>query len=65
MIVTMTTVGYGDYYATSDLGRLIIFFVAIWGVFVVALMVMTLTRSIKLSSCEIKAITVLNKLQLR
>jgi Ion channel len=62
IIITMTTVGYGDFYARTDLGRLIIFMVCIFGVFVVSMMVVTLTNSLMATSLEGKAITVLERL---
>ena len=42
IIITMTTVGYGDYFPITDLGRFIIFIVSIWGVTIVSIMVVTL-----------------------
>jgi potassium intermediate/small conductance calcium-activated channel subfamily N protein 2 len=48
----MTTVGYGDFYARTDLGRLVIFIVCIFGVFVVSMMVVTLTNSLITTSLE-------------
>lgn len=46
IIITMTTVGYGDFFPRTDLGRLIIFLVCIVGIFVLSVMVVTLTNSI-------------------
>jgi hypothetical protein len=43
----MTTVGYGDYYAASSLGRFVIFIVCIWGVFIVSMMVITLINTLE------------------
>lgn len=62
IIITMTTVGYGDFFARTDLGRLIIFIVCIFGIFVISMMVVTLTNSLMATSLEGKAITVLERL---
>lgn len=65
IIVTMTTVGYGDYYVKTHLGRFIIFFVCIWGVFIVSMMVITLNNTLEISTLESKAIAVLERLDLK
>lgn len=62
IIITMTTVGYGDYSAKTELGRIIIFIVCIWGSLIVSLMVVTLTNTLTTNSFENKAIAVLNRL---
>jgi hypothetical protein len=46
IIITMTTVGYGDYYAKTDFGRFVIFFVCLWGVSIVSIMTITLTNTL-------------------
>ncbi|KAL4474749.1 hypothetical protein ABPG74_001445 [Tetrahymena malaccensis] len=65
IIVTMTTVGYGDYFARTHLGRFIIFFVCIWGVFIVSMMVITLSNTLNITTLEKKAIAVLQRLHLK
>ncbi len=65
VIITMTTVGYGDFYARTDLGRFMIFLVCIFGIFVLSMMMVTLSDSLKTTSLEGKAITVLQRLELR
>ena len=42
VIITLTTVGYGDYYPVTNLGRLIGIITAFWGVFFVSLFVVAL-----------------------
>jgi len=61
----MTTVGYGDFFARTDLGRLVSFLCCIWGVFVVSLMVVVLNNILSMNSGEEKALTVLQRLELR
>jgi len=42
IVVTMTTVGFGDFYAKTYLGRLVSSLACIYGTFLVSLMVVTL-----------------------
>lgn len=44
-IITMTTVGYGDYYPTTHLGRTIGVLACLWGNFLISIMVVSLTIS--------------------
>jgi hypothetical protein len=48
MIITMTTVGYGDYYPTTHTGRFIGVLGCFWGTFLISLMVVSLTFSAEL-----------------
>lgn len=61
----MTTVGYGDYFAQTHLGRFVIFFVCIWGVLIVSMMVITLNSTLQIEPLESKAIAVLERLDLK
>eukprot|EP01017_Pseudomicrothorax_dubius_P043590 TRINITY_DN7287_c0_g1_i2.p1 TRINITY_DN7287_c0_g1~~TRINITY_DN7287_c0_g1_i2.p1 ORF type:complete len:368 (+),score=43.57 TRINITY_DN7287_c0_g1_i2:116-1219(+) len=65
VLVTMTTVGYGDFYARTDFGRIVSFFVCIWGVFVVSLMVVTLTNFLNMGVLETKAFSIIERLATR
>lgn len=65
IIITITTVGYGDFYTRTDLGRFVIFVVCILGIFVISVMVVTLINSLVISTLESHAITVLERIQLR
>ncbi|CAD8210050.1 unnamed protein product [Paramecium octaurelia] len=65
IIISITTVGYGDFYTRTDLGRFVIFVVCVLGIFVISLMVVTLITSLETSSLESHAITVLERIQLR
>jgi hypothetical protein len=46
-VIVITTVGYGDYFPRTLLGRGILTLGAFWGSFVVSLLVLVLTNSIK------------------
>jgi UDP-N-acetylmuramyl pentapeptide phosphotransferase/UDP-N-acetylglucosamine-1-phosphate transferase len=47
-IITMTTVGYGDFYPRTHIGRTITVFLIIWGIFIVSLMVVVLTNTLNM-----------------
>lgn len=61
----MTTVGYGDFTVRTDIGRIIIFMVCIFGILVISMMVVTMAGRVTTNSFEGKAITVLQKLEVR
>ena len=64
-ILVMTTVGYGDIYPRTILGRIVIFFCSIYGVTVVSLMVVTITNSLEMGDHEVKAFLVLERLKIK
>ena len=55
----MATLGYGDFFASTFLGRTVMFFVCIIGIFIISMMVVTLTNTLIASNLESKAVTVL------
>ncbi len=55
IIVTILTVGYGDYYPRTSLGRVIAVVACLWGTFLVSMMVVSLTLSVEFSSQEEQA----------
>lgn len=55
MIITMSTVGYGDFYPRTIPGRWITFLGAIVGVILVSLLVVALTNTLNMSNAECKA----------
>jgi len=62
MVITMTTIGYGDYYAKSHMGRVIAIIIAFWGVFYVSLFVVALNNMLIFSSPQSKAYMLLSRL---
>lgn len=65
MIITMTTVGYGDVYPKSHMGRMIGIIIAFWGVFYVSLFVVALTNILNFESVESKAYMLLQRLKIK
>eukprot|EP00357_Protocruzia_adherens_P007531 CAMPEP_0115029258 /NCGR_PEP_ID=MMETSP0216-20121206/36872_1 /TAXON_ID=223996 /ORGANISM="Protocruzia adherens, Strain Boccale" /LENGTH=264 /DNA_ID=CAMNT_0002405765 /DNA_START=556 /DNA_END=1350 /DNA_ORIENTATION=+ len=63
IILTMTTVGYGDFYPRSHPGRLVGVLACFWGVFLVSMMVVTLTVSSEFTRGEERAFDILQRLK--
>lgn len=55
IIITMMTVGFGDFYPISILGRLIAVIATFWGTFLVSMMVAALTYVVEFNSQEATA----------
>lgn len=55
IIMTILTVGFGDYYPQTHLGRLISVIACLWGTFLISLMVVSLTMSVEFTPQEEKA----------
>lgn len=58
----MTTVGYGDYFPRTTIGRVIDIVLVVWGIFIVSLMVVVLTNALNMDPNESRALIVLNRL---
>ena len=52
VIAIMTTVGYGDYYPRTHLGRFVAVLAAIFGAFFVSLMVVAMSNSAQFSPAQ-------------
>lgn len=65
VVLVMTTVGYGDVFPRTALGRIITFLVIVYGAVVVSLMVSFVTQELQLSLGELKAYAVINRLELK
>ena len=53
VIITMTTVGYGDYFPKTLLGRIWTIACAIWGIFIVSCLVVVLTNLVTSNSIKL------------
>jgi hypothetical protein len=54
VVVTMTTVGYGDLFPVTPFGRFFAIFECLWGVLLVSLVVVSFTNILELSKSEEK-----------
>lgn len=54
-VVTLTTVGYGDYAPISELGKVISIITAFWGGFIISLLIVSVGGIFSLSKKEEKA----------
>ena len=55
VIITMTTVGYGDIFPKTIMGRVIGVIIALWGLFLVSIFTVTLSNLFTFSHGEAKA----------
>lgn len=62
MMITMLTIGYGDVFPKSHMGRLIGIVIACWGAFYVSLFVVALNNILKFESPESKAFMLLARI---
>jgi potassium intermediate/small conductance calcium-activated channel subfamily N protein 2 len=60
--VTMTTVGFGDYFCKSHMGRFMSTLVAFFGILLVSLMLVSLDRTTKLNQFQALSYEFINKL---
>jgi voltage-gated potassium channel Kch len=65
IVFTITTVGYGEYFPRTPLGRLIILFVAIWGTLIISIMVVVVANTLDMEKNEKRTLLILEKLNLR
>jgi potassium intermediate/small conductance calcium-activated channel subfamily N protein 2 len=65
IMITMMTVGFGDYRPNTYPGRTICIIACFWGVLIVSMMVVTLTNATTLSKKETRAYAILHRLNLK
>ena len=61
IIITMTTVGYGDFFANTHYGRVVSVIACFWGTFLISLMVLSLTVSSEFTPQESKSFNKIKK----
>ena len=59
VIITLSTVGYGEMYPKTFFGRIVGVIVCLWGVFILSLFVVTITNSLEFSNNEDKSFSLL------
>jgi hypothetical protein len=64
LIITMTTVGYGDYYPSSTLGRMIGIIACICGVFLISMLIVTITNVLNFEGTEKNCYLILKRIKL-
>lgn len=62
VIITLTSVGYGELYPKTFFGRIVGIIICFWGVFIVSFFVVTITNMLNFSSSEEKAYNLLLRL---
>lgn len=60
--MTIITVGYGDYYPRTHLGRIITLIACLWGTFLESLIIVAITNTMDLDSNELAAFNEIKKL---
>jgi hypothetical protein len=59
----MTTVGYGDFFPQTNIGRVVGIICSFWGVFIVSMFVVALTNMLEFNAPENKAYMLLFRLR--
>ena len=62
VIITLTSVGYGDLFPKTFFGRIVAIIISFWGVFIVSFFVVTVTQMLNFSGSEEKSYQLLLRL---
>lgn len=63
VLITISTVGFGDIYAKSDCGRVVAIITGFWGIFYLSLFVVSLMKLTKMDDQEEKAYFLMIKIK--
>jgi len=63
VIITMFTVGYGDFYPQTHLGRLLVVIACLWGMFLISMLVVQMARATMHTQQESRAFTLISNIQ--
>lgn len=65
MVITMTTIGYGDFYTRSTLARFFIIITGFYGILVTSLLVVAFTNLLEMESSEDIAFNIIKSIQVQ
>jgi potassium intermediate/small conductance calcium-activated channel subfamily N protein 2 len=65
IFVSMTTVGYGDFYPKTHLGRFVTIIACLVGIYCVSMMMVFMTKESYLNDSELKAYNLITRIRLR
>lgn len=63
VLISMTTVGYGDLYPSSTPGRIVVIIACIWGVIILSLVVLALTTQLEPTAAQATSYSLLQRLE--
>ena len=63
IFIIITTVGFGDIYAVTNLGRLTMIITSLVGIFLVSLIIMSLQKEVQLNDYEMRAYDLISRLK--
>jgi hypothetical protein len=64
LIITMTTVGYGDYFPSSFLGRIVGIFACTCGIFLISMLIVTISNILELTTIEENVFKIIRRIKL-
>jgi hypothetical protein len=65
LVITMTTVGYGDFYPSSTLGRMIGIIAGICGIFLISMLIVTITNVLLFKDVEFNVFLILKRVYIK